>query len=94
MSPQPPARIFAAVGKERPGAGLVCGALLVGFHPMIFERGEQELRDLHAAVAGAMVHADAPERPVAAPEQQHGGEQPEQRVGQPRASGCVAALDR
>ena len=81
MTAQPPAGVFAIVGKERPDTELVGGALLFGFHPMVFKRGEQELRDLHAAVTCAAAHAKMPDGPVSGPEQKDGCEQPEHCVG-------------
>ena len=67
VAAEPPAGIVAGVGEDGSGAGLGVGALLVGFHAVIFERREQDLVYLDSVIAAAVVDADAPDGPVAEP---------------------------
>ena len=83
VTPQPPAWVLAAVRKDRADAWLVSRALLIGVDAMVLERGEQELCDLHAAIAGSVMCADSPDGPVATPQQQRDGEKPEKSIRDP-----------
>jgi hypothetical protein len=80
VAAEPPAWVVAAVGEDGSGAGLVGGALLVGFHPMIFEGSQQDLVYLHAIVTATVPDSDSPHCPVAKPHKQGRCQQPEQRV--------------
>jgi hypothetical protein len=83
VTPQPPAWVLAAMRKDRADTRLVNRALLIGVDTMVLEWGEQELRDLHAAISGPVMCADAPHCPVAAPQEQRDGEKPEKSIRDP-----------
>jgi hypothetical protein len=68
------------MGKERARAGLGHGALLVGFHPVIFQWRQQDVVYLDGVVAAALPDSDSPHCPVAKPQQESCCHQPEQRV--------------
>ena len=80
VAAEPPAGILSVVGEDGSRAGLVVDALLIGLDAVIFERRQQEVAYLHGVVTAAAPDAEAPDGPVAKPQQQDDGEQPEQCV--------------
>ena len=82
VTTEPPAGVVAGVGEEGAGAGLAGGALGVGLEAFVFEWSEHDLRDLDGIVTAAMACTNVPDGPVAGPEEEDGGEEGEESVGE------------
>ena len=81
MAAEPPAGVGAGVGKDGAGAGLAGRTLRIGLEAAVLKRSEHELGDLHGIVTAAVTDTDAPDGPVAGPEEEGSGEEREEGVG-------------